>query len=93
MHRDVKPHNVLLRHKSPNSLPLSHHSQYEAVLMDFGSCQLGRVNIDSRLQAMAVQEEAEQLCTAAYRAPELFDVSSDCIVDEAVDVWSIGCLL
>lgn len=93
MHRDVKPHNVLLRPKLSSSLALNESKQYEAVLMDFGSCQLGRLHITSRLQAMAVQEEAEQLCTAAYRAPELFDVSSDCIVDEAVDVWSIGCLL
>lgn len=32
-------------------------------------------------------------CTAAYRAPELFDVPSQCTIDEKVDIWSLGCTL
>ena len=40
-----------------------------------------------------LQEDAEAHCTAPYRAPELFDVPSHCIIDERVDVWSLGCLL
>ena len=40
-----------------------------------------------------MQEAAERLCSAPYRAPELFDVPSDCTVTENVDVWSLGCLL
>lgn len=32
-------------------------------------------------------------CTAPYKAPELFDVPSQCTIDERVDVWSLGCLL
>ena len=39
------------------------------------------------------QEDAEAHCTAPHRAPELFDVPSHCVVDERVDVWSLGCLL
>ncbi len=30
---------------------------------------------------------------ALCRAPELFDVASQCSVDERVDVWSLGCVL
>ena len=30
------------------------------------------------------------MCTAPYRAPELFDVPSKCTIDERVDVWSLG---
>ncbi len=29
----------------------------------------------------------------AYRAPELFDVQSDCVIDTKTDVWSLGCTL
>ena len=28
-----------------------------------------------------------------YRAPELFNVSSQCQIDERTDIWSLGCLL
>ena len=28
-----------------------------------------------------------------YRAPELFNVSSQCEIDERTDIWSLGCLL
>ena len=37
-----------------------------------------------------VQEDAERTCTAPYRAPELFDVASQCTVDEKIDCWSLG---
>lgn len=47
----------------------------------------------NRQQAMAAQEDAEAHCSAPYRAPELFDVPSQCVLDERVDVWSLGCLL
>jgi serine/threonine protein kinase len=40
-----------------------------------------------------LQEEAERHATAPYRAPELWDVPSDCTIDERVDSWSLGCLL
>lgn len=31
--------------------------------------------------------------TASYRAPELTQVPSETVIDERVDVWSMGCLL
>lgn len=34
-------------------------SSYHAVVMDFGSCQEARINVSSRAQALAVQEDAE----------------------------------
>ena len=37
---------------------------------------------------------AAEHCTAPYRAPELFDVPSQCDLDLfKCDVWSLGCLL
>lgn len=60
---------------------------------DFGSTRLARVEVKNRQQAMSIQEDAEAHCSAPYRAPELFDVPSQCVLDERVDVWSLGCLL
>ena len=28
-----------------------------------------------------------------FRAPELFEVPSNCVIDEKTDVWSLGCTL
>ncbi|EIE27433.1 hypothetical protein COCSUDRAFT_39101 [Coccomyxa subellipsoidea C-169] len=95
-----------LRH--PNLLPLlaSEHKEVEdeesgvsafymlfPLYSDFGSTRQARVEVQSRQQAMSVQEDAEAHCSAPYRAPELFDVPSQCVLDERVDVWSLGCLL
>ncbi|KAK9815571.1 hypothetical protein WJX72_006053 [[Myrmecia] bisecta] len=67
--------------------------EFAAVLMDFGSTLPAIVHVNSRQEALALQEEAEAHCTAPYKAPELFDVASHCTLDERVDVWSLGCLL
>eukprot|EP00884_Botryococcus_braunii_P000753 jgi/Botrbrau1/10679/Bobra.139_2s0009.1 len=73
--------------------PLPAGASFHAVVMDFGSARPARQVIHNRMEALALQEDAEAHCTAPYRAPELFDVDSQCSVDERVDVWSLGCLL
>ncbi|CAH3149019.1 unnamed protein product [Porites evermanni] len=80
-HRDIKPHNLLI--DADNSV----------VLMDLGSVSQARCTITSRREALALQEKCAQECTAAYRAPELFEVPSHCEIDERSDVWSLGCTL
>jgi serine/threonine kinase 16 len=125
----IQPGNVLLTDNN------------EPVLMDFGSVAEARVNVSNRQQALAVQENADILCTpqylivplllsffslsflslpspfplsssipfsspsfaslsplhslrsTIYRAPELFNVPSECTIDERTDIWSLGCLL
>ena len=49
--------------------------------------------ISSRSEALLLQDEAAQFCTVSYRAPELFDVASQAVIDARTDVWSLGCLL
>eukprot|EP00794_Sanderia_malayensis_P006781 gene6781-7546_t len=40
-----------------------------------------------------MEDKCAQECTAAFRAPELFNVQSQCVIDERTDVWSLGCTL
>ena len=43
-------------------------------------------------EAMTIQDWAAQRCTISYRAPELFNVESHCIIDERTDIW-VQCLI
>ena len=40
-----------------------------------------------------MQDQAAEHSTLPYRAPELFDVKTDSVVDTKVDVWSLGCTM
>jgi serine/threonine kinase 16 len=65
----------------------------EAVLTDFGSVDQARLQIRNRRDALALEERSMEQCTNLYRPPELFQVSSDCDIDERTDVWSLGCTI
>lgn len=41
---------------------------------------------------MTIQDWAAQRCTISYRAPELFNVESHCIIDERTDIWVKPCI-
>lgn len=80
-HRDIKPHNVLIeRDLSP-------------ILMDLGSVSPARHTVSNLKEAQYIQDTASERCSMTYRPPELFQVSSECTLDERTDVWSLGCLL
>jgi serine/threonine kinase 16 len=68
--------------------------------MDFGSVSQARYMIMSRREALQLQvqkrlnsvlivnkEYADSHCTPSFRAPELYDVASDALIDERTDIW------
>jgi len=61
------------------------------ILMDLGSLAPSPTPITSRSMALAVQDTAAEHCTMPYRAPELFEVKTDTVIDTKVDIWSLGC--
>ncbi|KAH7884410.1 other/NAK protein kinase [Phlebopus sp. FC_14] len=81
-HRDLKPGNVMIADDGVTP-----------ILMDFGSTMRARIRIDTRSQALLQQDIAAEQSTMAYRAPELFDVKTGIVLDEKVDIWSLGCTL
>uniref|UniRef100_A0A915CTG5 Protein kinase domain-containing protein n=1 Tax=Ditylenchus dipsaci TaxID=166011 RepID=A0A915CTG5_9BILA len=80
-HRDLKPANLLFRDE--NCL----------LLTDFGSAIECPVRIENGKQSRIMLDEAAELCTMPYRAPELFTCEAGTVVDEKVDIWSLGCVL
>ncbi|KAK4896794.1 Serine/threonine-protein kinase env7 [Elasticomyces elasticus] len=81
-HRDIKPGNIMIDDDGT-----------QPILMDLGSLASAPTPITSRAMALQVQDQAAEHSTMPYRAPELFDVKTDTIVDTKVDIWSLGCTL
>lgn len=63
------------------------------ILMDLGSLAASPIEITSRSLALQVQDIAAEHSTMPYRAPELFDVKTESVIDTKVDIWSLGCTL
>ncbi|KAF5284648.1 hypothetical protein FQR65_LT13479 [Abscondita terminalis] len=80
-HRDLKTANVCLT------------DGLSPVLMDLGSVAVAKVQVCGSQDAQKLQDLAAERCSMPYRAPELFNVKSFCVVDERTDIWSLGCVL
>lgn len=81
-HRDIKPGNIMIADTGT-----------QPILMDLGSLAPSPTPITSRAMALQVQDQAAEHSTMPYRAPELFDVKTDTVIDTKVDIWSMGCTL
>ncbi|CAN0168768.1 unnamed protein product, partial [Discosporangium mesarthrocarpum] len=89
--RALHHHNPPWAHRRPENIMIGRDGT--PVIMDFGSVAPAERTIRGRTDALSLQDEAAQFCTLPYRAPELFDVASDAILDARTDVWSLGCVL
>lgn len=74
-HRDLKTANIVLA------------DGYTPVIMDLGSVAPARVKVCGAQDAQTLQDNAAERCSMPYRAPELFNVESYCMVDERTDIW------
>ncbi|KAI0022175.1 serine/threonine protein kinase [Xylariomycetidae sp. FL0641] len=81
-HRDIKPGNIMID-----------DSGSQPILMDLGSLAVSPIVITTRSLAIATQDTAAEHSTMPYRAPELFDVKTNTVIDTKVDIWSLGCTL
>jgi serine/threonine kinase 16 len=52
-----------------------------------GSVATARVQVCGTQAARTLQDLAAERCSMPYRAPELFNVESYCMVDERTDIW------
>lgn len=74
-HRDLKTANVCLT------------DDMSPVLMDLGSAAPAKVQVCGAQDAQKLQDTAAERCSMPYKAPELFNVESYCVIDERTDIW------
>lgn len=79
-HLDIKPANIL---KSGDTIKM----------IDFGSATKMPIEIKTSADHHRHKEDAEELCSMMYRAPELFNCEIGSTLTTAVDVWALGVCL
>lgn len=52
-----------------------------------GSMAPAKVQVCGSQDAQKLQDIAAERCSMPYRAPELFNVESYCVIDERTDIW------
>eukprot|EP00003_Mantamonas_plastica_P029474 TRINITY_DN6986_c0_g1_i7.p1 TRINITY_DN6986_c0_g1~~TRINITY_DN6986_c0_g1_i7.p1 ORF type:complete len:262 (-),score=73.29 TRINITY_DN6986_c0_g1_i7:72-857(-) len=106
-HRDIKPGNVMVD-DNDNCILVDFGSVREAKVELKNRKDVSEVGLqekeregwnidvmmmDGLLQELLLQDDAAKFCTMAFRAPELFNVDRSVLIDERVDIWSMGCTL
>ncbi|XP_074640546.1 cyclin-G-associated kinase-like isoform X2 [Tubulanus polymorphus] len=84
IHRDLKIENLLLS------------SRASVKLCDFGSATTKTHEPDhswSSIRRSMVEDEIARNTTPMYRAPEMLDLYQNFPINQAVDIWALGCVL
>jgi len=77
-HSDVKPHNILINNED------------KPVIMDLGSTTTAKRQVNTRKDALNIEDLAASKTSAAYRSPELTSTPHPCTLDGRVDIWGLG---
>ncbi|XP_071954389.1 cyclin-G-associated kinase-like isoform X1 [Antedon mediterranea] len=84
VHRDLKVENLLISSKGIIKL------------CDFGSATVKTYQPDeswSSLKRSLLEDELQQFTTPMYRPPEMLDTYNNYPINEAMDIWALGCIL
>uniref|UniRef100_A0A5K3F440 Cyclin-G-associated kinase n=2 Tax=Mesocestoides corti TaxID=53468 RepID=A0A5K3F440_MESCO len=84
IHRDLKVENLLLSEK------------FTIKLCDFGSASTetyAPTLLWSATERGRTQEALEKVTTPMYRSPEMLDLYLNYPINEAVDIWALGCII
>lgn len=61
---------------------------FEKCIYNFlGSSAPAKLTIASKKEAQELLDEVNERCSMTYRAPELFNIDIDSVIDERIDVW------
>ncbi|MCQ2817797.1 MAG: serine/threonine-protein kinase [archaeon] len=84
IHHDLKPENILLKFKSEEDKNNFNFQNCTVKISDFGLSKYQNVHEENKLIGGS----------PLYMPPELFDrdASREVIENEAVDIWSLGCI-
>lgn len=96
-HRDLKTSNVCLTDDlSPVLMDLGSYwllscSESICIVVLLGSAAPAKVQVCGAQDAQKLQDTAAERSSMPYKAPELFNVESYCVIDERTDIWVRPC--
>lgn len=60
---------------------------FQRILCFVGSAAIARITVTSKKDAQKLLDEVNERCSMTYRAPELFNIDIDSVIDERIDIW------
>lgn len=58
-----------------------------------GSTAPAKITVTSKKEAQKLLDEVNERCSMTYRAPELFNIDVDSVIDERIDIWVSSCYI
>ena len=78
---------MFLKVKVTHAIVQVQHKYSNPTVLYAGSVAVARVKVCGSSEAQRLQDLASERCSMPYRAPELFNVESYCMIDERTDIW------
>jgi len=52
-----------------------------------GSAAPAKITVTSKKEAQELLDDVNERCSMTYRAPELFNIDINSVIDERIDIW------